>query len=356
MFKVDKIKQKFIAGWVINNKYYYRVVNKYLALFLYFLDIFLNPLFKKRKFPKKIENILIIRVEQIGDVILTTSFFRELKRNYPNAKLTVLCRKLTKDLFKLIPWIDNIIILNTPWLSRNDSEGFWNVLKFIKENYKKYDLVFDLHPDPRNLLIARFVGKYTIAYGIRGFRFLIDREISWNFKKVEHIVDRYLNILEKMGLNIEEKELELKLDEKIMMNIKKKLKNTFNLDIDKEKNIKIVLIHPISGREEKNISWKEWEIIIKNLLKEKDSLIFIGGAKNEKSIINKNLGHLIDNKRVFNIAGLFSLLEYIHFIDLVDIIYSVDTFVVHVASALKKKIKTFYVATNENEWGYYGKD
>ena len=353
MVKVESIKHKYIAGWIINDKYYYRVVNKNMVLILYFLDSFLNSFFKKRKFPEKIENILIIRLEQIGDVILTTSFFRELKRNYPNAKITVLCRELTKDLFKIIPWVDEVIVLNTPWLSRNDSKGYFNVLKFIISNYKKYDLVFDLHPDPRNLFIARFVGKYTIAYGIKGFRFLIDKEIFWNFRKVEHIVDRYLNILKEMGLNIEKKELELKLDGKIISDIKKKLKDKFNLDAN---NKKIVLLHPISGREEKNISWKNWEKIIENLLAEKDILIFIGGAKNEKSIIDKNLGDLIDNERVFNIAGFFNLLEYIHFINLVDFIYSVDTFVVHVASALKKKIKTFYIATNEDEWGYYGKN
>ncbi len=361
MIKIEKIGHRYIAGWIINNKYYYRVVNKNLALLFYFLDIFLNSIFKKRIFPKEVRNILIIRLEHIGDVILTTSFFRELKRNYPNAKITVLCRELTKNLFKMIPWIDEVLVLNTPWLSRNDSKGYFNVLKFIINNYKKYDFVFDLHPDPRNLIIARFVGKYTIAYGIKGFRFLIDKEIFWDFGKVEHIVDRYLNILEELGLNIEKKELEIKLDERIISNVKRKLKEKFNLDFnidtsDKRDNTKIVLIHPISGREEKNISWEEWETIIKNLLAEKDTLIFIGGAKNEKPIIDKNLGHLIDNKRVFNIAGFFNLLEYIHFINLVDFIYSVDTFVVHVASALKKKIKTFYIATNEDEWGYYGKN
>lgn len=354
MYKIKKISHKYIKGWIIGNKYY-RVVDKNLSLILYTLDVLLNPILKKRKFPGKIEKILVIRLEQIGDVILTTSFFRELKKNYPNAKITVLCRNITKDLFKMIPWVDDILVLDTPWLSRNDSKGYLNVLKFIIDNYKKYDLVFDLHPDPRNLIIARFVGKYTISYGIRGFRFLIDKEIYWDFERVEHIVDRYLNILKEMGLTIEKKDLELVLDEKTLISIKRKLMSELKINTDNT-NLKFILIHPISGRKEKNISWKNWESIIKKMLMNDDVIIFIGGAKNDKPVIDKNLGHLIDNKRVFNIAGLFNLLEYIHFVKLVDYIYSVDTFVVHVASALKKRIKTFYIATNETEWGYYGKD
>ncbi|WP_456374048.1 glycosyltransferase family 9 protein [Methanocaldococcus sp.] len=350
MIKIEKIKHKFIAGWIINNKHYYRVVNKNIALALYFLDCVFSPIFKKRKYPKKIENILVIRLEQIGDVILTTSFFRELKKNYREAKITVLCRKVTKDLFKLIPWVDDIVVLNTPWLSRNDSEGYLNVLKFIIKNYKKYDLVFDLHPDPRNLIISKFVGKYTVAYGIKGFKFLIDRVINWDFEKVYHIVERYLNILEEMGLKVEDKNLELILDDNILHNVKEKLYTICN---NLNENKKLILIHPLSGRSEKNISWEKWKEIIKNELINKENIIFIGGSKQDKPIIDKNLKDILDDNRVYNIAGIFNLLEYIHFISLVDYIYSVDTFVVHVSSALKKKIKTFYIATNEDEWGYY---
>ncbi|XRO75809.1 glycosyltransferase family 9 protein [Methanocaldococcus sp. 28A] len=349
MIKIEKIKHKFIAGWIINNKYYYRVVNKNIALALYFLDSVFSLIFKKRKYPEKIENILVIRLEQIGDVILTTSFFRELKKNYREAKITVLCRDVTKDLFKLIPWVDEIVVLNTPWLSRNDSDGYLNVLKFIMKNYKKYDLVFDLHPDPRNLIISKFVGKYTVAYDIKGFKFLIDKPINWNFKKVEHIVDRYINILKELGLTVEDYNLEIILDDNIMHNVKKKLNKICNLNGNK----KLILIHPLSGRLEKNISWEKWKDIIRNELVNEKNIIFIGGSKQDKSIIDKNLKDVLDDNRVYNIAGVFNLLEYIHFISLVDYIYSVDTFVVHVSSALKKRIKTFYIATNEEEWGYY---
>lgn len=55
------------------------------------------------------QNILIIRLDEIGDCVLTIPLIRELKRIYPNVSITLLIHPKSQNLFQNCPHIDNII-------------------------------------------------------------------------------------------------------------------------------------------------------------------------------------------------------------------------------------------------------
>lgn len=54
--------------------------------------------------------ILIVRIDRIGDVVLTTSMPREIKKKYPDSFVAVLVRSYTRDIFINNPYVDEIII------------------------------------------------------------------------------------------------------------------------------------------------------------------------------------------------------------------------------------------------------
>ena len=53
-----------------------------------------------------INNILIIRHDRIGDVLMNLPMIHRLKENHPEAKITLLCQWAIKDLFMHCPAID----------------------------------------------------------------------------------------------------------------------------------------------------------------------------------------------------------------------------------------------------------
>ena len=55
------------------------------------------------------QNILIIRLDEIGDCVLTIPLIRELKRIYPNASITLLVQPKSQSLFQNCTYIDEII-------------------------------------------------------------------------------------------------------------------------------------------------------------------------------------------------------------------------------------------------------
>ena len=57
------------------------------------------------------KNILIVRTDRIGDVILSLPLAEIVKRKYPDCKITFLVRKYTSSLVKDNPFIDHVLLL-----------------------------------------------------------------------------------------------------------------------------------------------------------------------------------------------------------------------------------------------------
>ena len=59
---------------------------------------------------KKSKKVLILKYDRIGDMIVTTPIFRELKHAYPNIEISVLASQVNKDVIKYNPYVDDIYI------------------------------------------------------------------------------------------------------------------------------------------------------------------------------------------------------------------------------------------------------
>src|SRR3989304_5851625 len=60
----------------------------------------------------KPENLLIVRTDRIGDVILSLPLAGIIKKHYPGCRITFLVRNYTKELVENHPYIDEVLTLN----------------------------------------------------------------------------------------------------------------------------------------------------------------------------------------------------------------------------------------------------
>lgn len=341
-----------------------------LVDFIGYILFFWVKFFKHPQSPKK---ILIIRLDHIGDMILTSSFIHNLRSIYPKSEITVLCRSNVAEVAKMIPEIGNIDVLNTPWFSRKDSCGWLNAAKYVFRNFRKYDLAFEMHIDPLNILLAKLVSRYTVGYGVRGMGFLLNKMISYprSNKDKKHIVEMNLDLLRALGNDISNKvsssKLELNVSDKIFTSLNRKmnklgLNNILNNIIRKnepsDKTVStafsdLIVIFPFSAR--KNKDWNgDWNKINSFLLKKfkGSTILYLSGPENYDLIASavKCSSHII------NAAGSFSISETIALISESRLVISIDTFAVHAASAFNKKIVCMYGPTLASEWGPYMND
>ena len=78
---------------------------------------------------KDVKNILVIKLRQLGDVLLTTPVFENLKKHFENANVYAYVYKDAEEILDENPYIDGIITLD---------RKFFKKLNYLKNFSSKY--------------------------------------------------------------------------------------------------------------------------------------------------------------------------------------------------------------------------
>lgn len=174
-----------------------------------------------------LRKILVVRLDEIGDMVLTTPFLRELRRNYPKTEITLVVKPAVYNLVELCPYIDKI---NTFTKANGRWAVFQNINRAKKFAYNEleqdYDLAivprFDSDLDYMAGAIAFYTGasrRIGYASGVLSRKSKLDAGLDGFYTDfvparecVCHEVERNLDILRYLGCTIENTSLELWID------------------------------------------------------------------------------------------------------------------------------------------------
>lgn len=184
---------------------------------------------KQLHMSQKPRSILIIRQhDQLGDFLMSTPVFRELKRALPESRITVVLKPYTRPVAENNPHVDDIIVYQPSALKWRFTELF----KFVKSIRRKYDLAIVLNTPSRS------VTSDLIAF-ISGARFRLGQEprpegdpVKYDFlyhataerphPRINQSLEN-LSVLRAMGIQYKETHEEIFLTEKENIWAKKKL-------------------------------------------------------------------------------------------------------------------------------------
>ena len=284
-----------------------------------------------------IKSILFLRYDgKIGDMVVNSLMFREIKKVYPNIKIGVVARGAAIDIIKDNSNVDKI------YEYYKDRKKIKDLALKIKE--EKYDLLIDFSEMLRvnqmmliNLCGARFnIGLNRKEWKLFDLSIKSDKDFKWT----EHITNRYLAYLVKLGLKKEN--IDISYD--IYLKDEKKYKAFFN----EIKESKKLILNPYGASKHKSFSVENLENII-NYLKNRDIaiiLVYFGDKYKELEFLEKKY------KYVYMPQKIESILDTAILIKESDYVISPDTSIVHIASALNKKMITVYPPKG----GKYGVD
>ena len=284
-----------------------------------------------------IKSILFLRYDgKIGDMVVNSLMFREIKKVYPNIKIGVVARGAAIDIIKDNPNVDKI------YEYHKDRKKIKDLALIIEE--EKYDLLIDFSEMLRvnqMMLINLCRARFNIGLDRKEWKlFDLSIESGKDFKWTEHITNRYLAYLVRLGLKREN--IDISYD--IYLKEEKKYKEFFN----KIKESKKLILNPYGASKHKSFSVETLEKII-NYLQDKDIaiiLVYFGDKYKELEFLEKKYSNVYIPK---NIA---SILDTTLLISASNYVVSPDTSIVHIASALNKKILTVYPPKG----GKYGVD
>lgn len=305
------------------------------------LLLFLKPVNRDKKNGKdRVSKILLIRLNRIGDALVTTPLLEELKK-ISDAELFMLADKKNFFVYNNNPCLKKVIIFQKGF------KGIREVLSFIKD--EKIDTVIDLHDDVSTTVsylvaLAKAPNKYALE---KENRKIYTKTIPKPDPERYHVVERLVQIAKLFGIEPEIRSANIHFypSDKALNFSRKYLKEKFNGE-----NF-LVGINISAGSKSRFWGIERYKKLIKLLDSFNcDKLLLSAPA-------DKALAEIICG----NGTDIFISSNYEEFgavISELNMLITPDTAAVHIASAYKVPVFGLYVQYNTNDmiWSPYKSD
>lgn len=291
------------------------------------------------------ENIVIIRTDRIGDVVLSLPMVDLIKKKYPDCRISFLVREYTKSLLEGNKSIDEIIVLK----EKNRKIDFFGNLKTLKS--RNFDSAILVSPTFRKALLLFLSGiKNRVGTGYRWYSFLFSKKINEHRKYGDkHELQLNVNMLKVFGIEEILRESDVHFNIHVDESAKQKIDNIFSQKgIDPQKPV--VILHPGSGGSAIDLPLEKMRQLAAKLAQSLAYNVIVTGSKEEKDLCEK----MTVDKNIFNFAGLFNLKELIALIDRCSLMAANSTGPIHITAALGKHVIGFYPkidSCSPKRWG-----
>ncbi len=303
------------------------------------------------------KNILCIRADNMGDLLMSSPAIRALKQSF-SCKITVLTSSMAGGIASLLPGIDEVLICNLPWVktdSAPEPEEFFDIVQLIRQ--KRFDAavvftVYSQNPLPA-VMLAYLAGiPLRLAYCRENPYLLLTHWVpdAEPYSFVRHQVQRDLDLVKFVGASTQDDRLILKLDEDCWPAVRQKL---VEAGIDSEKPW--LILHAGVSEQKREYPFASWVDAGTQIVRNMGYQVLLTGVSKEKDLTDRLRNHI--GKGAFSLAGLFGLEEYIHLIGQAPLVVSVNTGTVHIAAATATPLVVLYALTNPQHlpWKTRGK-
>jgi lipopolysaccharide heptosyltransferase II len=292
------------------------------------------------------KNILCIRADNMGDVLMSSPAIRALKDTF-QCKITLLTSLMGGKISSFIPQIDEIIVADLPWIKTENAMSEKDLLHLV-EKMRNYHFdaaviftVYSQNPLPAAMLAYMCGIPLRLAYCRENPYYLLT---DWAFEKepydfIQHQVRRDLNLVKIIGAQTEHEKIEVKISSQSSSNALKILSDEgLNLNRD------WIIFHPGVSEEKRKFPLENWIETGKLMIRELSCQIVITGSKEDESLCKKIQKGIGDDS--ISLAGLLSVEEFIAVIKQSPLLVSVNTGSVHIAAATQTPVVVLYALTN----------
>jgi len=282
--------------------------------------------------------ILIIRFSALGDVAMTIPVIYSFAGRYPEHTITILSEAGLKPMFDSAP--ENVQFLGADLKDKHD--GISGLRKLYKElKNEKFDYVADFHSVIRSYylrLLFKFDGIPTahIDKG-RNEKANLTRKNNKTFVQLKSSFIRYQEVLQKLGFDFD-------LDFKTILKNSDVDLSPILSPIGEKGDVKWIGIAPFAKHKGKIYPLELQEKVIEHFANDKRvKVIVFGGGKEEKEIIN---GWMKKYPAVQSMVGRLNLSQEMLLMSQLDVMYSMDSANMHLASLVNTTVVSLWGATH----------
>ncbi|MBI4397958.1 MAG: glycosyltransferase family 9 protein [Candidatus Omnitrophica bacterium] len=298
--------------------------------------------FKSKERPKKVERILVIRLDHLGDVVMATPFLTRLREAYPAAEIHLLTDENHACLFERDSRLDQVIGVKNHWFSRKAPVRWFSMFQLAMSLRKmNYDLGFDLRGDARTIFFFLFLSgvRFRVSYGVRGGGFLV--HLAPLYPPGTHESERNIHLLSAfLNRQYEATPARLELVPLILQNMQAKLDK-----LGKSREKKLIAAHLGAGYPSKQWGIEKYQRVLELILDSENYQICLVGQKEEVPLPED----FLKQEGVLNFLGATTLAELAAVLSLCDYFIGNDSGPAHMASAVGVPVLSVFSGTNRAE-------
>ena len=268
------------------------------------------------------KNILVVQIGKLGDMVLTSPLFYELKRLFPESKLKVLASAANQEFVSQLKAVDEVIVYQ-----KNVLKDLFLANKLKKNNFDLWIDVKDGYSRTSASLLKLAKPNLSLGYNTQEKIFDVDLK---DYTKGKHAVDLSLAPVCYFGS-------EPVYTSPVLTDF---LKETADSPID-------LLINISAGSPSRYLNENKWLHFLSQIMHKYPSykIHLVGIQRDEKLLLR-----IYNNFKTEHITAKYNytLPELVNSLNRANIIVSADTSIVHLASGLNKPIIALYPKVDWN--------
>ena len=278
--------------------------------------------------PSQLREVLVLRLDRIGDVLMSLPALADLRAALPHARIRLAVGRWSAEIAQSAP-VDEVMVWSASWAGRAD-EGAEGALALARKaaalRARRPDLAIDLQGDVRALMLMRLTGaRLRAGYANTGGASMLthvvplDETVSWqeqNRRAVAAILGERPPAPRIDPLGSADRELAARLLASLGLASLRPL----------------VGIHPSGGRLVKQWEVARWGAVAARLQQEFGASVLVTGSAADAPLAQALAAHL--KPAPVDLSGRLSVREMLALVERLDLFLSPDTGPMHMACAV----------------------
>jgi lipopolysaccharide heptosyltransferase II len=292
--------------------------------------------------------ILCVRLDTLGDVLMTTPAIRALRQSLPGSEITLWTSPAGADAGRLVPEIDTVRVYEPPWMKatppRNDAADEFTELEWLRAQRFDAAVIFTVYsqnPLPAALLCYLAAIPRRLAHCRENpYQLLTDWAPELEPHAIQrHEVQRQLDLVESIGCRTDDLRLSIRVAQPACHHAVRRLKSQ---GINPGRPC--VVVHPGASAASRSYPPAAFAEVVRRLVREHDLQLIMTGSAQEQSLVEEI--QQAAEVSVPSLAGQLTLAELAALLGSVDLLLSNNTGPVHVAAAVGTPVVDLYALTN----------
>lgn len=297
---------------------------------------------------RQARNILCVRLDSLGDVLMTTPAIRALRESVAGRRMTLLTSSSGAAVAALIPEIDDVIIYDAPWMKatvpRDDSRHEYAMVEYLRSAHFDAAVIFTVYsqnPLPAVMLCYLADIPLRLAHCHENPYQLLtncvpDPEPASGFR---HEVRRQLDLVATVGCRCDNERLSLRVSDSARLRVLSQL-SLLGVEVDRP----WILIHPGATAPSRRYPPESFAAVAQQLAQQHDCQIVFTGSGPEGALVEQIRAAM--HAPSYSVVSWFDLEHLAALVALAPVLVSNNTGPVYIAASQGTPVVDLYALTN----------